>query len=346
VILGKERKGMAMNINKLPLDEQKRFYEFVTEYPCFSDGHLDLYAFSVYFANALWVDDIEPPAPHLIADLFLENIYATPNGKENAKELIINDMDESQRQIYPNGTSIALNISAVSYCIHDFVFKIGSRLLSFEVDKERPYFAYWLRSENVYTYALLNRLFAKIRRTITEIDDSGDLKAAIQDLNLAKGMDVSLSDNLMIKDDISNIAIDRISKAISENYYLEAITLQESIISDRLALFLHHQGKKSDSKTLNNLISSVQHHNKETLFEKIDLWRKKRNKAIHGLVRSSPFDIQIGLTAFDLQAKETAIEGEKLVIDTMRWFDAYVYENLNPFQIKPYDKYILTKKDR
>jgi len=28
-------KGMAMNINKLPLDEQKRFYEFVTEHPFF-----------------------------------------------------------------------------------------------------------------------------------------------------------------------------------------------------------------------------------------------------------------------------------------------------------------------
>jgi hypothetical protein len=339
-------KGMAMNKSKLQLEEEQGFYEFVKEYPCFTDRQLDLHAFCVYFVNCLYLDGIQPPAPQFIAHLFIECIESTPIGKNAVKELVIRDMDESQRQIYPNGTSIALNISAVSYCIHDFVFKIGSRLLSFEVDKERPYFAYWLRSENVYTYALLNRLFAKIRRTITEIDDSGDLKAAIQDLNLAKGMDVSLSDNLMIKDDISNIAIDRISKAISENYYLEAITLQESIISDRLALFLHHQGKKSDSKTLNNLISSVQHHNKETLFEKIDLWRKKRNKAIHGLVRSSPFDIQIGLTAFDLQAKETAIEGEKLVIDTMRWFDAYVYENLNPFHIKPYDKYILTKKDR
>jgi len=320
-------------------EEQQRFYEFLTEYPCFSDGQLDLYAFSVYFASALHQDGIKPPDPHLIANLFLEHIYDTPDGKANSRELVIRDMDESQRYIYPHGTSISLHISSVSFCIHDFVFDFGNRLLSRNTDKEVPYFAFWLVSQNVYTYALLNRLFSEIRRIISEIDKSGSLKAQLQNMNLTKGMELGITDNLLVKNDISDIAIERILKAITEGYYLEAITLQESIISDRLALFLHHQGDKSDSKTLNKLILTVQKHHQNKLFEEVDLWRVKRNKAIHGLVRSSPFEKQIGLLSFDNLAKETATEGKKLVLDIIHWFDEYVYEKLNPFQITPYDKY-------
>lgn len=325
--------------------QEQDFYNYLTSYTFFIDGRLDFYRFCVMFSECLTIDKkITVNNPNVIAQLLLEMISESPESATWVSKKYEKQIPKESYHIYPNGELILIHVSAWVMHIHQFIWELGQSILEVEPTENEKYFAYWLTSKDVFTHAFLNKLFAEIRELTKSVDTSGSLKAQLQNMSLTKDMELSITDNLMGKDDISSIAVERISKAISDSYFLEAITLQESIISDRLALFLHHKGNKPDSKSLNKLITSVQKHHKHELFGKIDIWRRQRNKAIHGLVRSSPFDNPIGLNTFDKLAKDTAIEGEKLVMEIVQWFDEYVYERLNPFHITPYDQYAGNKE--
>jgi hypothetical protein len=88
-------------------------------------------------------------------------------------------------------------------------------------------------------------------------------------------------------------AFARIKAANESQFFLEAVAIQEAIISDRLKSHLGHLGKLPDDKrqSFNNLVkawnSESQGRNIEikiNLAELVDQWRVLRNQAIHGLV--------------------------------------------------------------
>lgn len=86
-----------------------------------------------------------------------------------------------------------------------------------------------------------------------------------------------------------------IEQCINHNYHCEAIAVIESVITDRLESRLSYiLGQEVGSKevgfeTLGRLIQSLR--KKETdeelcsLLDTLDVWREKRNKAIHELVK-------------------------------------------------------------
>ena len=85
-------------------------------------------------------------------------------------------------------------------------------------------------------------------------------------------------------------AHDRIKQAIADGYYLEAITLIESILSDRLESRTSFLKKQNQGfKTLGDLLGILVE--KETVPEFRELlpvindWRDRRNKALHELVK-------------------------------------------------------------
>jgi hypothetical protein len=96
-------------------------------------------------------------------------------------------------------------------------------------------------------------------------------------------------------------AWERIKEAQSAGHYLEAITLEESIISDRLISYLMGVGgiPRSDkflTKPFALFISAARKHVKypilyhghSDLLADIDTWRKERNFLIHEFVKSMP----------------------------------------------------------
>ncbi|MDO6464318.1 hypothetical protein [Pseudoalteromonas carrageenovora] len=93
-------------------------------------------------------------------------------------------------------------------------------------------------------------------------------------------------------------AYDRIDSSIKSEHFFEAITIEESIISDRLASFLEATDTlKSDQIHRQNFSSLIMlwqlatktpgsiWENCDSLIEKTDKWRKERNKYVHGLVK-------------------------------------------------------------
>ena len=84
-----------------------------------------------------------------------------------------------------------------------------------------------------------------------------------------------------------------ISKSIDDGYYLEAISIVESLITDRLESYLSLlKGEDFSFKTLGSLIDGFRSKENNTdellrslVLEKLDPWRRRRNIAAHEMVK-------------------------------------------------------------
>jgi hypothetical protein len=125
-------------------------------------------------------------------------------------------------------------------------------------------------------------------------------------------------------------AWDRINAAIEADFNLEAITIEESIISDRLLSYVRGvdpSSKFHERSGLGELItlwrklagSSLIKPDGSDLGKTTDEWRKKRNNAVHGLVKSAPGTPTMAPDDFFELARQAAQEGKKLAREIQNW---------------------------
>ena len=94
------------------------------------------------------------------------------------------------------------------------------------------------------------------------------------------------------KHDTYKEAFARIKAAINQNFFIEAIAIQEAIISDRLRSHLGHHKQLPDRDAFHELLKKWKtlggNRKRITvsvdLPDLVDLWREQRNNAIHGFV--------------------------------------------------------------
>lgn len=86
-------------------------------------------------------------------------------------------------------------------------------------------------------------------------------------------------------------AYEQINNAMKQGFYLEAITLIESLVSDRLESRLTYL-KRSDFsfKTLGTLIKTINQIETDILLKNLvshglNVWRDSRNKALHEMIK-------------------------------------------------------------
>ena len=117
-------------------------------------------------------------------------------------------------------------------------------------------------------------------------------------------------------------------KAIEGKFYLEAITIQESIITDRLLSFVIRKEliNTSDSKllirniSLNNLTKlSKEHFDDDALIIELDEFRFSRNNCIHAMVKSFPGNPTQKVSEFQKLARETSFSGKVLTRKVDAW---------------------------
>jgi hypothetical protein len=113
-------------------------------------------------------------------------------------------------------------------------------------------------------------------------------------------------------------SISRIKKAIEEEYYLEAITLCESLIADRLEHRLKYLTKSDKFSfgmlfNLQKKIEELEPDGKLNVLvnEKLHLWRRKRNDALHAMAKIEDGDSREWEDKL-LECKVIAKEGEEL----------------------------------
>jgi hypothetical protein len=126
------------------------------------------------------------------------------------------------------------------------------------------------------------------------------------------------------------VAWSRIDKAIAETFYLEAVTLEESIIADRLISLLSSKESElvsfySDGTCCRypryaDLIKKWKKHFPDTLLaQEAEDWGKKRNAILHGMVKGSPGKPTRKVVDFFADAEQIAIDGRKLAKSIASW---------------------------
>jgi hypothetical protein len=117
-------------------------------------------------------------------------------------------------------------------------------------------------------------------------------------------------------------------KAIDQKFYLEAITIQESIITDRLLNFVIRNNIKNISEKevhkpvayLNKLIEHCKpYYDDENLYNELNEFRFSRNNCIHAMVKSYPGNPTPKVSEFQKLAKETSINGKILTRRVDAW---------------------------
>lgn len=113
-------------------------------------------------------------------------------------------------------------------------------------------------------------------------------------------------------------AIERISYSIQEGFYLEAITICESVIADRLESrlnFICNTANYSFS-TLGRLIEGIRNKEKDNniisfVNHNLDPWRRKRNNALHEMAKIEDGDSNEWADKI-IQCESIAKEGEQI----------------------------------
>ena len=133
---------------------------------------------------------------------------------------------------------------------------------------------------------------------------------------LAENKSPSGKKNGMIRKNLYAHLFECVKDSIHNEYFLEAITLEESFIADRLESYCFYKALIKGSKmTLGQLIAPLK--NKDAFFSRellgqVDKWRSKRNKCIHEMPKfddgeDAEWDERMK------NAKQIAIVGEKLM---------------------------------
>ncbi|MBS0183432.1 MAG: hypothetical protein JSS39_13600 [Nitrospira sp.] len=118
--------------------------------------------------------------------------------------------------------------------------------------------------------------------------------------------------------DLYREAYKRISKSISDEYFLEAITLTESLLTDRLESRVTFViGENYSFKTLEKLIKLVAQREKDEQLKalvavSVRSWKEKRNKALHEMAKIEVGDNR-SWTQRMAELPEVAITGLKVL---------------------------------
>jgi hypothetical protein len=121
----------------------------------------------------------------------------------------------------------------------------------------------------------------------------------------------------------------RIKESQEQGFYLEAITIEESIISDRLSSYFRNVLKtEKQPNSLKGMQDLWKKYHPEPitfggyndLIFELDKWRKERNQAIHAIVQSHTHP-ERSIESFLLHSKNVAERGEKLTSAISQWCD-------------------------
>lgn len=121
----------------------------------------------------------------------------------------------------------------------------------------------------------------------------------------------------------------RINDAIKGGYWFEAVTLCESIISDRLLSYVRGADASCRLDVHTSFARLITHwrerartlpsRGEQDLGAAVDRWRKERNLIVHGFAKSTPGFPTGELEPFLARAKATAIDGASLARSVSNW---------------------------
>lgn len=127
-------------------------------------------------------------------------------------------------------------------------------------------------------------------------------------------------------------ANEQLKKAIVAGFYLEAITIEESIIVDRLFRFCKDNGLKISASqatlgTIKTCIEKLPIESQEIwqidFYDELNQFRQNRNTCLHQIAKSEPGEPTLSLKEFEGLARGTAMNGRVLMVKICNWAKRY-----------------------
>jgi hypothetical protein len=129
----------------------------------------------------------------------------------------------------------------------------------------------------------------------------------------------------MIKYKAYKYSFQRMNSALKARFFLEAVMIEESILSDRLlSVLVKNNLLSAKEMTSFSSFSFLIKKSRElpipfNQLAELDAWRMKRNRVAHAIAKSQPGEPTITTSAFRELAEDTAKQGKYLCDAVKKW---------------------------
>lgn len=318
---------------------RQAFFDEISEFEYIrQDGRLVLEPFCVYLSHCFGFDGILElsPQPRDVYMLLIE-IIRERLGDEEAKKKIefqnIADWRPELAYIYPERRMTCIHVGALVMVSHDWIYEIGHSLMGIpEPEEPGKYFA-WAKEEWLAVHTFINGYHNEFASFQKKFDREGISKSGyslFEALHMARTKNIDFDEAISLlktRHNAYQAALGQISNALQDGYYLEAIALEECLISNCLFNFLNGIGTKLSKPSFHALLKEVADKQDSAydypreLLGELDKWRKARNTAIHGFISSTSVEFDLSRANFHESAKATALSGEECCKVVVSWYE-------------------------
>ncbi len=258
-------------------------------------------------------------------------------GDEEARKKIqrqnIADWRPELIHVFPERQMTCIHVAALTMVSHDWIYEIGHSLMGIpEPEEGGKYFA-WVKEDWLAVYTFINgyhNALASFQKKLDRENISKSGYSSFEALHLARAKDINYDEavsQLKGRHDAYQAAMSQISKSLENGYYLEAIALEECLISNCLFNFLDGIGRKLSNPSFHTLLKELSdkqdsaYDYPQELLSELDKWRKARNIAIHGFISSTSMELDRSRLNFNESAKATAHLGEGYCKAVVSWYE-------------------------
>jgi len=319
--------------------EQKEYFIFIGDYEFINhEGRLDLERFCVYLSACFNCDNILKisPEPRLIYNLLIELMSKEYNQKELRNWIQyqnISDWKPEHASTYPEKYRTLIHIAGLVKVNHYWIYEIGHSLMKIPEDSiNRKYYA-WVKEEWQFVYKFINGYHNYFHKFLKDFDSNTMNKrgyslfeALHSSYNNSVDYDKAV-DDIKLRNKVYTDALVQIENAINDNYFLEAIILEENLISNCFYNYLVAKKVKNIDTSFFKLLSRfrknkfIKNIQVSLLIDDLDKWRKDRNASIHGFIKSRTDTLEESNNKFMSFSKETAEIGYKLSQKVIDWYN-------------------------
>ncbi|WP_350431744.1 hypothetical protein ABIS04_16315 [Shewanella sp. H8] len=327
-------------MKKEVLDEQAGFLEFIKNYEYINEqGRLDLEAFCFNLSICFSCDGILDKSPrpidmyHLLIDLLKNHANNNDMSLWVQNQKLVDWSPEFER-MYPDKYRTCIHIAGLVHVMSYWVYDIGHYLMGIPEPKKIEKYFNWVDSEWIFVHTFINGFHNFFTSFLKKMDEKGVKErgySLFEALHKSKSSDIDYDkaiNELKIRSSAQNKAIKRIDQAISAEFYLEAITLEENLISNCLFNYLKSKNKHFKNPSFQKLLKECKEltNDASEMVDRVNTWRAKRNTAIHGFVESEINSLSESENEFLSFAKETSIEGRDFCQLICDW---YIKQSIN-----------------
>lgn len=262
-----------MHKTQQQLKEEQQFFDYIRNYEFINEqGRLDLELFCCHLSSCFFLDGIPElsPQPRDIYNLLIECLdeFSDHNQQNNwVQHQKLTDWTPEWGRYYPDKIRTYIHISGLVHAQALWIYHIGHELIGIPESKNnRKYYA-WVQEEWTFVHTFIDGFHNFFHEFQKKMD-----KKSIEErgYSMFEAFHKSITEDIEFDDAVRSVkdrhihheeGIHRIKLAIDEGFYLEAITLEECIISNYLNNFLKAKKAKLTNPTFATLLGKIKSKN-------------------------------------------------------------------------------------